>query len=153
MGSLVVKIDRPTSERLKNRYHYEDIDILTPRHMPDGEVPMAYDVEAVKMSIRNILMWRVGESVLRPEFGHNINQSMYEQLNEFTKDKVCEEIKRAIEENEPRVDVVSVGVKSDAQDSDNDDNNTLHVKVVYTVKGDKTKDAEFTTYSELKMGK
>lgn len=78
MGSLVVKLDTPTVEKLKNRHHYSDIDMLTFRGSKLNDVPMVYDVEAVKMSVRNILMWRVGESVLRPEFGHNLKRSMYE---------------------------------------------------------------------------
>lgn len=64
---------------------------------------MAYDIDAVKMAVRNILMWRVGESVISPNFGHKLNANMYSQMNTFNKDAVCEEIKRAIEENEPRV--------------------------------------------------
>ena len=50
------------------------------------DVPMSYDVEAVKLSVRNILMWRVGESILRPEFGHKLQLSMYSQMNEFNQD-------------------------------------------------------------------
>jgi hypothetical protein len=80
MGSLVVKIDGSTKGRLKNVHHYSDLDVLTTTS-DDGVVPMVYDVEAVKASIRNILMWRVGENVIRPQFGHNIHRSMYEQLD------------------------------------------------------------------------
>ena len=50
---------------------------------------MAYDVDAVKTSIRNILMWRVGENILRPEFGHNISRSMYEQTTDFNKERLA----------------------------------------------------------------
>ena len=50
---------------------------------------MAYDVDAVKTSIRNILMWRVGENILRPEFGHNIHRSMYEQIIDFNKERLA----------------------------------------------------------------
>lgn len=53
------------------------------------ELPMVYDVEAVKVAIRNILMWRVGESVISPEFGHNIHRSMYQQLDNFNKEGVA----------------------------------------------------------------
>lgn len=77
MGSLVIKLDAPTTERLKNRHHYSDVDVLNFRNPRLTEVPMSYDVEAVKLSVRNILMWRVGESVLRPEFGHKLHLSMY----------------------------------------------------------------------------
>ena len=139
MGSLIVKLDDNTKGKLKNQRHYSDVDVLGYRSRSD-ELPMVYDVDAVKVSIRNILMWRVGESVLRPEFGHNIHRSMYEQINEFNQDKLCEEIKRAIEVNEPRAEVVSVALKTDDIEQDKE-NSTLGVRVVYRVIGDKTEGA------------
>ena len=84
-------------------------------------------------------MWRVGESVLRPQFGHKLHQSMYSQLNGINKEKVCSEIKRALEENEPRISIKAVDAKRD--DSD-EENNTVHVRVVYTVVGNKGNEAE-----------
>ena len=143
MGSLVMKLDKPTADKLKNMHHYSDLDVMTFKPEGDNEVPMAYDIEAVKISLRNILMWRVGESVLRPQFGHKIHRSMYEQMNEFNQEKICAEIKRAIEENEPRVQVKSVGVKVDDDDDSDGSSNALHVRVAYTVIGDRTEGAEF----------
>lgn len=78
MGSLVVKIDRPTKERLLNKDAYSDIDMLQSKNPREVEVPMAYGIDAVRAAIRNILMWRVGESVIRPKFGHRLKKSMYE---------------------------------------------------------------------------
>ena len=144
MGSLIVKLDAPTQERLKRRHHYSDVDMLEYKGPVVGrngvdllEVPMVVDVDAVKVSIRNILMWRVGESVLRPEFGHNLKLSMYSQMNQFNQDQICEEIKRAIEENEPRARVETVAVKREDEDggSDSKQSNALHVRVVYSVVG------------------
>jgi phage baseplate assembly protein W len=145
MGSLLVKLDAPTEQRLKKRYHYSDVDVLgfrAPRKVADPDnpgssglevydVPMSYDVDAVKLSIRNILMWRVGESILRPEFGHKLQLSMYQQMNEFNQDAICEEIKRAITTNEPRVEVDGVAVKKD----EDPDSNALYVRVIYHVVG------------------
>ena len=70
MGSLIVKLDAQTEQTLEKRYHYSDVDVLglrMPRKVQDPsnpsgsgievyDVPMSYDVEAVKLSIRNILM-------------------------------------------------------------------------------------------------
>lgn len=134
MGSLVVKLDKPTIDKIVNGQRYSDIDILTARQGGNnvvlGELPMTYDADAVKTSIRNILMWRVGESILRPEFGHNIHRSMYEQSTEFNKDRLVQEIQRALEENEPRINVVAIAVKKSEEDE-----NGLNVNVVYSVKG------------------
>lgn len=79
MGSLVVKLDAPTEAKLQRKWHYSDVDVLGYRSIGrEGvEVPMSYDVDAVNLAVRNILMWRVGENVLRPEFGHKLQLSMY----------------------------------------------------------------------------
>jgi phage baseplate assembly protein W len=121
--------------------------MLTFRGESASDTPIVYDVEAVKVSVRNILMWRVGESVISPEFGHNLKLSMYAQLTNFNQDAIGEEIKRAIEDNEPRANVDAVVVNKD-----DDDSNALHVKVVYTVVGDKTKDAKITEQTTI-LGK
>ena len=141
MGSLVVKLDDTTKKKMQNRYFYSDIDMLDFRH-PTGhnDVPVVYDVAAVKQSVRNILMWRVGESILRPEFGHKLHYSLYEQSNEFNRDVISQEVQRAIEDNEPRVEVKAVAVKK--SDDDDADENTMKVKVVYKVVGSKTDDAD-----------
>ncbi len=68
-------------------------------------------------------------------------------MNDFNKDAICEEIKRAIEDNEPRVEVETVFVTKGDEDS-----NELNVKVVYTVIGDKTEDAKFTEQATI-LGK
>jgi len=164
MGSLVVKLDAPTEQKLKQRYHYSDVDMLglrMPRRIADPsnpgssglevhDVPMSYDVEAVKLSIRNILMWRVGESILRPEFGHKLQLSMYQQMNQFNQDAICEEIKRAIQDNEPRVEVEAVSAK---KDDDDPDSNALRVKVLYHVVGKDGTEGAKLTHESIISGK
>ena len=54
-------------------------------------------------------------------------------MNQFNQDQICEEIKRAIEDNEPRVKVETVAVKR--ADDDAEESNALHVRVVYSVVG------------------
>ena len=143
MGSLVVKLDEQTQGKLKNRYFYSDIDMLGFRGNGDGkkvqELPVVYDVEAVKQSVRNILMWKVGESILRPNFGNKLHQSLYMQMNQFSQDNVCQEIHRAIDENEPRVDLKTVAVKREETDGGSC---VLKVRIAYTVVGNKTEDAK-----------
>lgn len=161
MGSLVVKLDANTVGKLKNMHNYSDVDVLGYKQtngyqsvygipiQREGGVPMAYDVDAVKISIRNILMWRVGESVLRPSFGHNLKREMYSQLDEYNKGNVCEEIKRAIEENEPRAKIYSVNAQQ-VEDDDGQDTNALNVTVTYGVIGrDNTNDARFVEQTTI----
>ena len=150
MGSLVVKLDKPTLDKIKNGNRYSDIDILNERQGGNdvvlGELPMAYDVDAVKASIRNILMWRVGENILRPEFGHNIHRSMYEQITDFNKERLAQEIQRALEDNEPRITIRAVSVQ---RSEDDEQNNRLNVKVVYNVKGNGETSPELTVWTSI----
>ena len=150
MGSLVVKLDKPTLDKIKNGNRHSDIDILNARQGGNdvvlGELPMAYDVDAVKTSIRNILMWRVGENILRPEFGHNIHRSMYEQITDFNKERLAQEIQRALEENEPRITIRAVSVQ---RSEDDEQNNRLNVQVVYNVKGNGETSPEFTVWTSI----
>lgn len=53
---------------------------------------------------------------------------------------MCEEIKRAVEENEPRVEVETVSVKR----GEDGEGNALHVRLVYSVVGDDTEGATIT---------
>ena len=68
-------------------------------------------------------------------------------MTNFNQDAIGEEIKRAIEENEPRASVDAVAV-----DKDDDDSNALRVKVVYTVVGNKGEDAQITEQTTI-LGK
>ena len=150
MGSLVVKLDKPTLDKIKNGNRYSDIDILNERQGGNdvvlGELPMAYDADAVKASIRNILMWRVGENILRPEFGHNIHRSMYEQITDFNKERIAQEIQRALEENEPRITIRAVSVQ---RSEDDEQNNRFNVQVLYNVKGNGETSPEFTVWTSI----
>ena len=137
MGSLVVKLDKNTIGRLSNMHNYSDIDMLNANRPRQDNIPMVWDTEAVRASIRNILTWRYGESVLRPKFGHKLNQSMFAQATQFNKDKVAGEIKRAIEENEPRAEIVSVAVEW------RDVDNAIMVQVKYDIVGNRTDGAQF----------
>ena len=113
MASLIVKLDKDTLAKARARGSTKvdsDIDMLTPRVGVLEQVPMAYGDESVKQAIRNILMWRLGESVISPEFGHGLNKSMYQQITDMNRQQACEELKRAIEENEPRVEVISISM-------------------------------------------
>jgi predicted component of type VI protein secretion system len=62
---------------------------------------------------------------------------MFAQATQFNKDKVAGEIKRAIEENEPRAEIVSVAVEW------RDVDNAIMVQVKYDIVGNRTDGAQF----------
>lgn len=62
-------------------------------------------------------------------------------MNQFNQDAIAEEVKRAIEENEPRAKIETVSVSVE-EDDNGDDSNALRVRVVYTVAGNDGKIVE-----------
>ena len=68
-------------------------------------------------------------------------------MDTYNQDKVAQEVQRAIEENEPRVEVVSVSAKRG--DEHESSSNTLHVKVAFKVIGNKGEDAEFVEEAKI----
>lgn len=70
------------------------------------------DERTVEDSIISILMTPVGQRVMRPRFGCNARKYIFENNNELLQAKIRHETLRALQVNEPRIRVSSVGVSS-----------------------------------------
>ena len=90
------------------------------------------NVNAIKNSLDNIFSWTPGERVLLPEFGTNLRKLLYEGITDFNVEQIVAEIKYAVSRWEPRVQVTSVVDVSSVEDHEN---NTVHLKVIYTIPG------------------
>ena len=90
------------------------------------------NVNAIKNSLDNIFSWTPGERVLLPEFGTNLRKLLYEGITDFNVEQIVAEIKHAVSRWEPRVQVTSVVDVSSIEDHEN---NTVHLKVIYTIPG------------------
>lgn len=88
------------------------------------------NVQAVLNSIHNIFTWTPGERILNPEFGNNLKKYLYEGINEFTAESITAEIRRCINEYEPRAHIVSINNVSNINDTEN---NTIQIDIVFTI--------------------
>ena len=93
---------------------YKDID-LTFAKRPDNDVYKKNDAAAVKQSVKNILLTNYAEKPFVPEFGANLNDFLFNLDTEFDNDLIEESIIQAINDYEPRAQVLNVNVTANGE--------------------------------------
>ena len=85
--------------------------------------------EAIKQSIKNIVLTTPGEKFFQPRFGSKVSQLLFEPLDPFLIDAIKTEILNTIGNYEKRVVVTNVRCIPDY------DNNAISVSIEYQVIG------------------
>jgi phage baseplate assembly protein W len=101
-----------------------------PLRLDGGVVGMnAYEAQ-VQQSIRLILGTGVGERVMRPDFGGNLDRLAFEPMSPVTLTYLQHQVSETLANFEPRIEVlgVSVSVAPAAPDGE------LHVDISYRIK-------------------
>lgn len=80
---------------------------LTP-HPISGDVARASGANAVKQALRNLVMTNLGERVFQPQIGSNVRKALFEINDQAAADDLQYFIRQTIEQNEPRVQLLSV---------------------------------------------
>ena len=86
-----------------NKESYSDLDILFTAHPVSKDVTTKKDADAVKRSVRNILLTNNYERPFKPNFGANLRSQLFELDGIGAKRRVREEIVEALHALEPRV--------------------------------------------------
>ena len=81
------------------------------------DIRHSVDEGAIMNSIKNIFNTIPGEKVLNPEFGLNLAQWLFEPVTEFRAKEIGEAIFNGVTKYEPRVNMKSVTVIADAENS------------------------------------
>ena len=107
--------------------NYRDLDLLFKAHPITGDVTTRSDVEAVKRSVKNIILTNNYERPFKPGFGGSIRDLLFE-LNTARKiRKVEKRIVDMLETFEPRISNIQVRVGDT-------DTNAVYMQVFYTIK-------------------
>ena len=107
---------------------FSDIDLSLVANPVTKDIAELENEKAIGQSIRNILSTDNGERLFRPDLGAGIRQMLFEPMNAFTDAKMQTAIESAIEAQEPRVVVQSVGISAD------EDNYKYDIFIVFIVK-------------------
>jgi phage baseplate assembly protein W len=89
---------------------YSDFDFPFKKHPVTKDVPIKRDVEAVKQSVRNILLTRRGEKFFDPDFGGSLTEFLFELFDPIVEAEMEERIINTLRNYEPRVKVLSVDI-------------------------------------------
>ena len=89
---------------------YSDFDFVFKKHPVTKDVPIKRDVEAVKQSVRNILLTRRGEKFFDPDFGGSLTEFLFEPFDSIVEAEMEERIINTLRNYEPRVKVLNVDI-------------------------------------------
>ena len=114
--------------KITARRWYTDIDLNITPHPSSGDLVLKYDKEAIKRSIRNIMLTNNYERPFKPRFGANLRGLLFELADDVTKFEIRRQIEDAIMSFEPRVRITTILLDSTGF-------NNLHVTVNYGIVG------------------
>ena len=99
------------SVNLSRNREYSDID-CTLAVKTGGDIFKKVNAAAVKQSLKNLIMTNTFEKPFRPEFGANLRGLLFELADEGTDYFVIERLKRIVEEQEPRANILDIIVST-----------------------------------------
>ena len=108
------------------RRDFADIDLFFKAHPVTGDVTVKYDSDAIKRSVRNIVLTNPFERPFKPGLGSNVRSFLFENNTITTRSRIIETITESIETFEPRVSDVQVQV-------DDTEGNNLNVTIFYKI--------------------
>ena len=82
---------------------YSDIDIFFNRHPVTNDITVKKDTDAVKRSLRNIVLTNHFERPFKPNFGTNIRKALFEMNDNEVGEASMREIAAKIKILEPRI--------------------------------------------------
>ena len=121
---------------------YKDLNLNFNRNAVTGDVSTLSDVNAVKRSIRNLLLTNHYDRPFHPEIGSNIPALLFENFGPITGNQLSRTIDEMITNFEPRARVEAVEAIPIP------DNNTYDVRIYFYVENMPAELVEFQTILE-----
>ncbi len=108
---------------------FKDISMTFQSNPLNNDLIALKDANAIGRSVRNIVMTIPGERFFQPSFGSGINRALFNNMDEISASILEDEIRNAIINYEPRVELRSVKVQPDF------DSNNFNTVVTYDIIG------------------
>ena len=100
-------------ETVKNDYLGKGWSFPPTFDVMSGEVVMTEQVEDIQISLEVLLSTKVGEPVIQPKYGCNMDELVFEALDTGTKTLIRDKIQTAILYFEPRIDAKKIELNTD----------------------------------------
>ena len=99
--------DQGQNQSSRSTRLYKDLDLFFGKIYND-DVNRVYDVQAVKRSVRNLVLLNHYEKFFHPEIGSGVRGILFDPMTVLAAFALSEEVELVIENFEPRAQVVSV---------------------------------------------
>jgi phage baseplate assembly protein W len=115
-------------------YIYKDLSLFFTPNPVSGDVTMVTDVQDIKRSVRNLVMTNRFEKPFHPEVASHVRDLLFEPFSPVTINLLRNRIETVLTNYEPRVTLTDVQVED--PEFRLMDNNTLNVRIFFTLKND-----------------
>ena len=127
----------------RNVRQYRDLDLFFAKTQSSKDVRQVTDIQAVKRSVRNLVLLNHYEKPFHPEIGSGIRDMLFENMSNMTAIILARKIEDVIENFEPRVRLISV--RADP----NLDRNEYEVTIEFFVVNTPTELVDLTVFLEV----
>ena len=126
----------------RNARQYTDLDLFFGRKSVSKDINKVTDIQAVKRSIRNLVLTNHYEKPFHPEIGSGVRDMLFELMTPLTAHILTKKIEDVIENFEPRARLISVSA------SPNLDRNEYECTVTFYVVNTPTELVDLTVFLE-----
>ena len=111
----------------RNTRTFTDLDLNFGLHPVTHDVTSVYDVQAVKASIRNLILTSNYEKPFHPEIGSPIKTLLFEPATPLLPVLIEKAIRQTIDNFEPRAKLITVDARMSP------DNNSIYVTIEFSI--------------------
>jgi phage baseplate assembly protein W len=116
----------------RNTRTFSDLDFNFLPHPATGDVTVRYDENAIKQSIRNLILTRNFERPFRSNIGCQVKALLFEPITPLLTNMIERTIADTISNFEPRVDLLGVSVRFSPE------NNDAYITIAFRIKNTQT---------------
>jgi len=130
------------NKNARNARQYTDLDLFFAKKATSKDISKVTDVQAVKRSIRNLILTDHYEKPFHPEIGSGVRGLLFELMSPITANVLARVIEDVIENYEPRAKLIGVRVYPDM------DRNAYEVTIEFYVINTPTELVDLTVMLE-----
>ena len=109
---------------------FKDLAVSFNANPSTGDFGVVKNENAIKQSVRNLILTQFGERPFQEEIGSRVNTLLFEPWDPFSVDSLKSEIFNCLSRLEPRIECTNVEVR------DESDINAVQIGIDYTIVGE-----------------
>jgi len=109
---------------------FKDIPLKFTAHPVTGNVKALVNREAVKQSVKNLVLTNFYERPYNPVLGGDVLSQLFENMDSITEFNISKNIRQVLDNYEPRAIIDDIKVSA------NHDSNALNATIIFRIKND-----------------